>query len=80
MKIYGLDGDSSTWMESYMYGRSQRVFIDGELLDNLSVEVGVPQSSILGPVLYCLMVNELPKVAHSHPPDELQPYIGSSFR
>ena len=38
-----------------------KVFI--ELTDNLSVEVGVPQSGIVGPILYCLMVNDLPDVA-----------------
>ena len=60
-------------MESYLSDRSQRVFVDGDLSESLSVEVGVPQGSILGPILYCLMVNDLPEVPHNHPPNDLQP-------
>ena len=54
LKLYGLDGKSSSWMESYMSERSQRVYIDGDLSEAMTVEVGVPQGSILGPILYCL--------------------------
>ena len=70
LKLYGLDDKSSSWMESYMSQRSQRVFLDGELSDTLPVEVGVPQGSIFGPILYCLMVNDFPEVAHNHPPHD----------
>ena len=69
---FHMDDKSSSWMESYMSQRSQRVFLDGELSDSLPVEVGVPQGSILGPILFCLMVNDFPEVAHNHPPDDLK--------
>ena len=69
LKLYGLDDNSSSWMESYMSCRSQQVFLDGELSDTLPVDVGVLQGSILGPILYCLMVNDFSEVAHNHPPD-----------
>ena len=68
LKLYGLDSSSSAWMESYLSSRSQQVFLDGELSDVLPVKVGVPQGSILGPILYCLMVNDFPEVAHNNPP------------
>jgi hypothetical protein len=79
LKLYGLDDGSSSWMESYMSQRSQRVFLDGELSDTLSVEVGVPQGSILGPILYCLMVNDLPEVPHNHLPVDGIPSFWNTY-
>ena len=50
--------------------RKQQVYLDGELSETLDVSIGVPQGSILGPILYCLLVNDLPELAHNHPPIE----------
>ena len=44
--------------------------MDGELSDPLPLEVGVPQGSILRPILYCMMVNDLPEVPHDHDPGD----------
>ena len=62
-----------------MSERSQRVFLDGELSDALQVEVGVPQGSILGPILYCLMVNDLPEVPHNHLPEAELPAFWNNY-
>ena len=70
LKLYGLDEHAASWVENYMSGRSQQVYVDGDLSDPLAVEVGVPQGSILGPILYCLMVNDLPEVPHNHEPKD----------
>ena len=75
LKLYGLDEQSSSWMESYMTERSQRVYVDGDLSEEMSVDLGVPQGSILGPILYCLMVNDLPEVPHNHPTNDDQPSL-----
>ena len=70
LKLYGFDRHSADWMENYMSGRSQQVYIDGVLSDPMAVDVGVPQGSMLGPILYCLMVNDLPEVPHNHEPGD----------
>ena len=46
-------------MKSYLSSRSQCVYIDGELSDTLQVDVGVPQGSVLGGLLYVLLVGDL---------------------
>ena len=50
------------WIRSYLSGRSQCVCINGHLSKLLPVNSGVPQGSILGPLLYILFTNELPEV------------------
>ena len=54
------------WLHSYLSGRSQCVVIEGWLSKLLPVDTGVPQGSILGPLLYTLFTNELPEVIHDH--------------
>ena len=66
LELLGLDEMALNWMKSYLSGRSQSVYIDGCLSPPLSIECGVPQGSILGPLLYILFTNDIPDLVHSH--------------
>ena len=64
LSLYGLHNDALNWISSYLSERTQCVTIDGSLSKMLPVKSGVPQGSILGPLLYTVFTNELPEVIH----------------
>ena len=50
----GIIGQAHSLMKSYLNGRTQCVLIDGSYSEDKSIETGVPQGSILGPLLFIL--------------------------
>ena len=60
LPYYGILGREVEWICSYLFHRSQIVTIDGVLSDREYITHGVPQGSILGPLLFVILINDLP--------------------
>ena len=59
---YGFDCHSVFWFASYLRNRPQVVKVNSVISDQESLQCGVPQGSVLGPVLFVLYINEIPEI------------------
>ena len=59
LKFYGLSSTPLKWFESYLHGRKQYVDFDGIHSNTAYIGTGVPQGSILGPLLFIIYMNDI---------------------
>ena len=55
LEHYGIRGPALHWLENFLSDRTQQVILDGCRSDTLPVASGVPQGTVLAPLLFCVI-------------------------
>ena len=64
LEVYGFSEITLEWFKNYLTGRKQFTSVNGYISDKEDIVCGVPQGSLLGPLLFSIFVNDMPNNTH----------------
>ena len=76
---YGISELALGWFKSYLSGRTQSVKVGSTLSNPVALQYGVPQGSVLGPILFSLYTNPISSIIQSHSSINYHFYADDSY-
>ena len=65
LEQYGIEGSILAWLKDFLTNRKMKTVVEGEKSDDVKVDSGVPQGTVLGPLMFLCHINDLPDTVKS---------------